>query len=68
MCLTDNAGDIAWVRLNDTLEHFKVGRLIFVLKIINDRRKMRRSIKYRQSLARLVFNVIVIASSLDSKV
>ncbi|XP_076395168.1 transferrin 3 isoform X3 [Megachile rotundata] len=23
LCLTDNAGDIAWVRLNDTLEHFK---------------------------------------------
>ncbi|XP_017878317.1 transferrin isoform X1 [Ceratina calcarata] len=27
MCLTDNAGDIAWVRLNDTLEHFKDERI-----------------------------------------
>lgn len=27
-CLTDNAGDIAWVRLNDTLLHFKVEGLI----------------------------------------
>ncbi|CAK9808394.1 unnamed protein product [Anthophora quadrimaculata] len=23
LCLTDNAGDIAWVRLSDTLKHFK---------------------------------------------
>ncbi|XP_031843112.1 transferrin 3 isoform X2 [Nomia melanderi] len=23
LCLTDNVGDIAWVRLDDTLEHFK---------------------------------------------
>ncbi|XP_076758710.1 transferrin 3 isoform X1 [Xylocopa sonorina] len=23
LCLTDNAGDISWVRLSDTLEHFK---------------------------------------------
>ncbi|CAD1475639.1 unnamed protein product, partial [Heterotrigona itama] len=27
LCLTDNAGDIAWVRLNDTLEHFKDERI-----------------------------------------
>ncbi|XP_071866002.1 transferrin 3 isoform X1 [Bombus fervidus] len=26
-CLTDNAGDIAWVRLNDTLLHFKTERI-----------------------------------------
>lgn len=29
LCLTDNAGDVAWVRLNDTLEHFKVKELIY---------------------------------------
>ncbi|XP_043790727.1 transferrin isoform X5 [Apis laboriosa] len=27
LCLTDNAGDVAWVRLNDTLEHFKDERI-----------------------------------------
>ncbi|XP_053977011.1 transferrin isoform X1 [Hylaeus volcanicus] len=26
LCLTDNAGDIAWVRLDDTLAHFKDGQ------------------------------------------
>ncbi|XP_078033329.1 transferrin 3 isoform X2 [Augochlora pura] len=27
LCLTDNAGDIAWVRLDDALEHFKEGQI-----------------------------------------
>lgn len=25
LCITDNAGDIAWVRLDDTRQHFEVG-------------------------------------------
>lgn len=27
LCLTDNAGDVAWVRLDDTLEFFKVNQI-----------------------------------------